>query len=241
MKKILPIFLFLFLNLYAQEKAPQIKVNVEKYDFGKSIEGEKLFYDFEISNSGDGDLILKTVRATCGCTVAQPEKTEIKPGESTKIHVEFNTADREGEQQQYIYVYSNDPKRKELRLAVKTDILTKESKEAQSIKFGKLKLDKNVHDFGNVQEGKYYIANIKITNAGDADLEIKNITTTCGCTAALAVDKIVKPGKSTLLKIELDTTDREGKFVRVVNIHTSDRNQPLQTVTLFANIKQNKK
>lgn len=240
MNKFLLLFL-LAVSIAAQEKTPQITVNTEKYDFGKSIEGERLFYDFVISNSGNGDLIIKTVRATCGCTVAQPDKTELGPGESTKLHVEYNTTDREGEQQQYIYVYSNDPKKKEFRLSVRTDILPKESKEAKGIKFGRLKLDKNIHDFGNVEEGKYYIANIKITNAGDGDLEIKNITTTCGCTAALVVDKIVKPGKTTLLKVELDTTDRDGKFVRAVNIHTNDRSQPLQTVTLFANIKQKKK
>jgi len=241
MNKVLLFLFCLFISLNAQEKKPQISSNADKHDFGKSIEGEKLFYDFVISNTGDGDLILKTVRASCGCTAVQPDKTELKPGESTKLHVEFDTTEREGEQQKYIYIYSNDPKNKEFRLSVKTDILPRDSKEAKGIKFGKLKLDKNKHDFGNVQEGKYYIANIKITNAGDGDLEIKNITTTCGCTAAIVTDKIVKPGKSTNLKIELDTTDRDGKFVRAVNIHTSDRSQPLQTVTLFANIIQKKK
>ena len=121
------------------------------------------------------------------------------------------------------------------------DVLPKESQEVLNMKFGKLKLDKNKHDFGNVQEGKYYVATIKITNAGDGDLEIKNVTTTCGCTAALVTDKIVKPGKTTIMKVELDTSGREGKFVRAVNIHTNDRLQPLQTVTLFANIIQKKK
>lgn len=241
MKKYILFILLFSVTVIAQEKNPQIKVNADKYDFGKSIEGERLFYDFVISNAGDGDLIIKTVRASCGCTAVQPDKTELRPGESTKLHVEFNTTDREGEQQKYIYIYSNDPKNKELRLMVKTDILPKDSKEAKGIKFGKLKLEKNKYDFGTVQEGKYYIANIKITNGGDGDLEIKNITTTCGCTAALVTDRIVKPGKSTNLKVELDTTDRDGKFVRAVNIHTNDRSQPLQTVTLFANIIQKKK
>lgn len=241
MKKYLLLILFLCIAVYGQEKSPQISVNSLKHDFGKSIEGETLFYDFIISNAGDGDLVLKTIRASCGCTAAQPDKVELKPGESTKLHVEFNTADREGEQQKYIFVYSNDPKKRELRLTVNTNIFPKESKEALNMKLGKLKLDKNKYDFGNVQEGKYYIANIKLTNTGEGDLEIKNITTTCGCAAALVTDKIVKPGKSSLLKVELDTSNREGKFVRAVNIHTNDRLQPLQTVTLFANIKQKNK
>lgn len=241
MNKYLLVFFLLGITLFAQENNPQISVNSDKHSFGKAIEGETLVYDFIISNSGKGDLILKTVRSSCGCTVAQPDNTELKPGESTKLHVEFNTVDREGEQQKYIYIYSNDPKKKELRLAIMADVLPKESKEALNMKFGKLKLDKNKHDFGNVQEGKYYVATIKITNEGDGDLEIKNVTTTCGCTAALVTDKIVKPGKTTIMKVELDTSGREGKFVRAVNIHTNDRLQPLQTVTLFANIIQKKK
>jgi hypothetical protein len=241
MNKYLLVFLFLSVTLLAQENNPQIVVNSEKHDFGKAVEGETLIYDFIISNTGSGDLILKTIRSSCGCTVAQPDRTELQPGESTKLHVEFNTVDREGEQQKYIYIYSNDPKRKELRIAIQASVLPKESKEALNMKFGKLKLDKNIHDFGNVEEGKYYVATIKITNTGDGDLEIKNVTTTCGCTAALVTDKIVKPGKTTIMKVELDTTGREGKFVRAVNIHTNDRVQPLQTVTLFANIKEKKK
>lgn len=241
MNQYLLLFFFICFSLFAQEHNPQITINSERHNFGKAVEGETLMYDFIISNTGNGDLILKTVRSSCGCTIAQPDKTELQPGESTKLHVEFNTIDREGEQQKYIYIYSNDSKRKELRVAVQADVLPKESKEALNMKFGKLKLDKNKHDFGNVQEGKYYIATIKITNTGDGDLEIKNVTTTCGCTAALVTDKIVKPGKTTIMKVELDTSGREGKFVRAVNIHTNDRLQPLQTVTLFANIIQKKK
>lgn len=241
MAKYIFLLLVSFTVIHAQEKSPKISVNTEKFDFGKSIEGELLFYDFVISNTGTGDLVLKTIRASCGCTAVQPDKTELKPGESTKLHVEFNTAEREGEQQKYIYVYSNDPQNKELRLAVKTLILSKESSEVKNMKFGKLKLDKNKHDFGNVEQGKYYIATVKIANTGDGDLEIKNITTTCGCAAALITDKIIKPGKTSTLKIELDTSDREGKLVRAVNIHSSDRLQPMQTVTLFANIIEKKK
>lgn len=241
MLKKLMIFFILTASLFAQEKNPQISVDKEKHDFGKAIEGETLICDFIISNTGQGDLIIKSVRASCGCTAAQPDKTELKPGESTKLHVEFNTSERDGEQQKYIFVYSNDPQKKEMRLTISANILLKESKEAQDIKYGKLKLDKNKFDFGKVEEGKFYIADIKLTNTGEGDLEMKNITTTCGCTAALVTEKIIKPGKTALLKIELDTSNREGKFVRAVNIYTNDRLNPLQTVTLFADIKSKKK
>jgi len=239
LKNILLIF-FLCSLTFAQTKYAHIEVNKEKHDFGKAIEGETLVYDFIISNSGDADLILKTIRSSCGCTVAQPEKVELKPGEATKLHVEFDTAEREGEQQKYIFIYSNDPSRKELRIAVAANIYSKLSTEAANMKFGKLKLEKNKYDFGNVKEGKFYIANIKLINAGEGDLEIKNVSSTCGCAAALVVDKVIKPGKSTILKIELDTSNREGKFVRAINIMTNDRLQPVQTVTLFANISAKK-
>jgi hypothetical protein len=241
MNKILPILLLICTLISAQEKTAHISVNKEKHDFGKAIEGETLNYDFILSNTGNGDLILKTVRASCGCTAVQPDKLELKPGESTKLHVEFNTTEREGEQQKYIFIYSNDPSKKELRLAVAANVLSRYSAEVNNMKYGKLKLEKNKYDFGNVQEGKFYIANIKLSNDGEGDLIIKNVSTTCGCTAALVQDLNVKPGKSTILKIELDTSGREGKFVRVVNVQTNDRLQPMQTVTIFANIKMKKK
>ena len=237
MNKFFVLFLFLISCTYAQNKAPKLVADRISHDFGKVVEGEKLMYDFEIKNSGDADLIIKTVRSSCGCTVAQPEKMSLSPGESTIIHVEFDTNDHEGEQQKIVYVYTNDPNNSEFRFTINASVLTPDSKDAVSMKFGTMKLSKTKHDFGSVQEGKVYIMDVTISNIGDGNLEIKNITTTCGCTVALVTDKIIKPGDKTTLKIELDTTGREGKFVRAVNINTNDRVQPLQTVTLFANIK----
>src|SRR3972149_942850 len=75
-------------------------------------------YDFTITNTGGDLLKIIAVRATCGCTAANPDKSELKPGESTTIKVSFNSSGRLGPQTQFIYIKTNDPANNEIRLKI---------------------------------------------------------------------------------------------------------------------------
>ncbi|MCF8298455.1 MAG: DUF1573 domain-containing protein [Saprospiraceae bacterium] len=92
------------------ENAPIIKFKNEKYDFGEVSSGEKVKYNFEFTNEGKSDLIIRKTKASCGCTASNPEKTVLKPGESSYIAINFNTAGRKGSQSKTVTVISNDPK-----------------------------------------------------------------------------------------------------------------------------------
>jgi hypothetical protein len=67
------------------------------FDFGTIDEGIKVSHDFEISNTGDSNLLLINVQASCGCTVPTWPRQPIKPGEKSKITVVYNSARRAGE------------------------------------------------------------------------------------------------------------------------------------------------
>ena len=91
------------------KKAAKIKFESTTFKFDTITEGEKVGYDFIFSNIGKSELIIRKTKGSCGCTVPIPAKTKLKPGESSKIHVIFNSAGKFGKQHKTITIISNDP------------------------------------------------------------------------------------------------------------------------------------
>lgn len=223
---------------FAQKQAPKITVEKPEHNFGEILEGQIVSHNFEIINTGDAELKIDKVQASCGCTAAQPTKKLLKPGEKTNIHVEFDSSNRMGIQQKYVYVFSNDPTTPQLRLSFSALIVEKISNPTGKVP--KLILEKNQIEFGNVEEGKIATAKISFRNNGNGILEIRDVKSTCDCTAALLSSKKLEPGQSGTLRIELDTADRSGKLTRTVSLLTNDPSQPNQIITITANIEKKK-
>ena len=237
MKRVVILFLFVFVGvLSAQKSGPKISTSADTFDFGTIKEGSKVNHDFEIINAGDAVLKIDKVRASCGCTAAKPEKDSLAPGESAKIHVEFNSAGRSGIQQKYVYVFSNDPNDPQFRFQFTTNVVASSSPEASTLKAPRMILNENQHDFGTVKEGQVLDLKVAFKNTGDGELKIGDVKTSCGCTAAVVSNKNISPGGAGELRIELDTANREGKITRTVTVNSNDPVQPAQTITLFVNI-----
>ncbi|MCL2072584.1 MAG: DUF1573 domain-containing protein [Marinilabiliaceae bacterium] len=104
-------------------KAPVIEFNETVHDFGQIKKGDKVTNIFVVKNSGKSNLNLRKVSSSCGCTVTQPAKNDIAPGESTTITVTFDSRGRSGRQNQAITVLSNDPKKSQQRLTITANIV----------------------------------------------------------------------------------------------------------------------
>jgi hypothetical protein len=100
-----------FSNLSSDElaKAPKIEFVEKIFNFGKLAQGEKVDYTFNFKNTGLSDLIIRNVRASCGCTAANTSSNLIKPDESGSIKVIFNSAGKMGTQNKTITLITNDP------------------------------------------------------------------------------------------------------------------------------------
>lgn len=61
------------------------------YDFGIVNQGTIVEHDFKFKNVGKKPLLIKDVKPSCGCTVADFSRDTIKPGDSGNIHVYINT------------------------------------------------------------------------------------------------------------------------------------------------------
>jgi len=68
---------------------------------------EVLSYTFEVKNTGTAPLLLKRVKPTCGCTVANWTKKEIAPGEKGTIDIQFNSEGYQGLERKNIIIETN--------------------------------------------------------------------------------------------------------------------------------------
>ena len=85
-----------------------IEFEFDSYDFGEVKDGEIVEFDFNFTNSGNSDLIIFDASASCGCTVPEyPQNVNIKPGQSDKLKVRFDTANKPGKQIKSVTLTTN--------------------------------------------------------------------------------------------------------------------------------------
>ncbi|MDR1172145.1 MAG: DUF1573 domain-containing protein [Bacteroidales bacterium] len=88
-------------------KKTTIKFVATEHDFGQVKEGAKVVHTYEVINTGDADLLLQSVRPTCGCTVPKYDRKPIRPGKKGSIEIVFNTRGRPGKQHKSVIVVTN--------------------------------------------------------------------------------------------------------------------------------------
>lgn len=221
--------------LYAQFLGPKANMKQTEFDFKNIKEGRIVDHNFTITNLG-GDLLKITgVRATCGCTAANPDKSELKPGESTAIKVSFNSSGRSGPQTKFVYVSTNDPANNEIKLKITGNVVSSENATVSS-NLPKIYFPETQYDFGTVKEGTVVSHTFKFVNKGKATLDISDIKTSCGCTVASVSSKQIAPGKDGTMKIDLDTKNRQGKMSRTITITSNDPEEPTKVITISADV-----
>ena len=89
----------------------------------------------------------------------------------------------------------------------------------------RLEVEPELYDFGKAKQELRLEKEFVIRNTGTADLTIGRISTSCGCTVAEPAEKLVKPGKSTTMKVTLETRRYSGWVERSVSISSNDPRQ----------------
>ncbi len=104
------------------DATPKAGFNSTIHDLGLINSGEKKTFSFTLTNNGKTDLIVRKISSNCGCTVAKLQSMTIKPGQSTKIDVNFDAKGLTGKQNKTITVITNDPQNSTTILRIKGDI-----------------------------------------------------------------------------------------------------------------------
>lgn len=92
-----------------RENAPVMEFPVKEFNFGTINQGEKRSYDFEFTNTGKSDLIIRRVKTSCGCTASSPDRKMVEAGQTSKIATTFNSAGKRGNIHKTVTVITNDP------------------------------------------------------------------------------------------------------------------------------------
>ena len=100
----------------------------------------------------------------------------------------------------------------------------------------RIRVEPESFDFGNALPDKVLRKDFTIRNFGDAALVIEGVSTTCGCTAALPEARRVEPGRSTLLRVTLETRRYAGKVERRVIVRSNDPRTPVAEVRVSATV-----
>jgi len=68
-----------------------------------------------------------------------------------------------------------------------------------------IKFTSLVHDYGNIYKGDNGVCNFEFTNTGKADLQLTNVSSSCGCTVPSWPKEPIAPGQSATIKVSYDT------------------------------------
>ena len=80
------------ISAMAQKADDFIKVNTEKFDFGKIKQGVPVTTFFTITNTTDKPIVIENAWAGCGCTTPEYAKEPIPAGGTSKLKVGYNAA-----------------------------------------------------------------------------------------------------------------------------------------------------
>jgi hypothetical protein len=167
MKKIVMVsFIVLLFSLPLLSKAT-VKFKQTKVDFGEVDQGKSVKIDFEFENTGDSVLIIKSVKAACGCTAVELEKREYQPGEKGVISVKFDSRQYQGKTRKDAWVYTNDEENAAIRLEISGQITLKY--------FSVPEIDQETLEFKDAVAGKRYEKTINVRNSGTTDLKVVDL------------------------------------------------------------------
>ena len=105
-----------------QTGTPRLELSTTEWDFGTKWYGEPCSTEVTIGNSGDGVLRITRIRSSCGCTVAQPKKRELGPGESVSMTISYNTKKDKAKVSQTITLETNDPQQQTVAIRIKGEV-----------------------------------------------------------------------------------------------------------------------
>lgn len=221
------------------ENAPVIKFKNEKYNFGEVTSGTKVKYNFEFTNEGKSDLIIRKTKASCGCTASNPEKTILKPGESSYIAINFNTAGRKGSQNKTITVICNDPKNFQKILFVAGKVIDKPKYQPEifPIAMGNLSFKTNHLAFQVITNKEILTDSIAIFNNAKTPMNL-GLSNLPEWLNVKTNPTILPPNEKGYITISYDGSKRNdfGLIFDSIVLVTNDYKEPEKTVTISAKV-----
>jgi hypothetical protein len=92
------------------------------------------------------------------------------------------------------------------------------------------------YDFGDMKQGEKKEYTFELVNSGKRDLIIRNVRSSCGCTAVSPSKNIIAPGETAPIKVVFDSTGKKGRQSKTVTVITNDPKNSTTTLRISTNI-----
>lgn len=101
----------------------------------------------------------------------------------------------------------------------------------------KIRAERAIHNFGQVEEGIEVSSNFIIHNDGDKPLRIYAAISTCGCTIASLRRKTISAGAMEKLKVVMDTSMKQGPVTKEITVKSNDPKRPVLRLFVIADVR----
>ncbi len=159
------------LTAWAQPVATWVET---EHDFGVIDEANgRVTCRLRLTNTGDEPLLITRVQPTCGCTAGDYPREAIAPGDTAAVTLTYNPANRPGEFNKEVWVYTNaTPSRSTVAIRGNA-IPVKETLERHyPIAIGDLRIARDVVPLGEMTRTSFRLGYISGYNAGHDTIEV---------------------------------------------------------------------
>ena len=96
--------------------------------------------------------------------------------------------------------------------------------------------NEETHDFGDIKEGDQVECVFTLKNTGKRDLIIRNVKTSCGCTAVTPEKNVVGSNESVPLKVVFNSRGKRGRQNKAITVITNDPKNPTTILRISSNV-----
>lgn len=96
--------------------------------------------------------------------------------------------------------------------------------------------EEQTFDFGDMTQGDKKEHTFSLTNNGKSDLIIRNVRSSCGCTAVAPSKKVIAPGETVPIKVTFDSRGKRGRQSKSITVITNDPKNSTTTLRISSNV-----
>lgn len=165
---------------------------------------------------------------------------ELEPGAKGIITVTMDASktDRYGNINERLELVTNDVQAPNKNIKFRAMVIEDFSSltPEELAKAPKIVFNKTKHDFGKIGNNVKVTYDFNFKNEGKQDLVIRNIKSSCGCTAAQLKDKTLSPGESNAIEVTFNSKGRRGRQHKTVTVTTNDPKNPIVRLNIECRI-----
>lgn len=193
---------------------PKLTLDTTEIDLGEIFSGETAKARITLKSTGTSPLKIVRINTSCGCTTVKQPSTDIAPGESGVLEVEFNSSGFRGKSVKYVYIESNDPVNQYTSVTLAATI-REELEPAQG---------NTLVWFGDVPVGSKAEQSYALKNITTRPIGVKGITSTSKSVTVSPQKATVAPGESIRFTITVAPTQK-GYLNESFSIETDSKRQ----------------